>query len=207
MNEFDEKAATWDDDPSRVQRAAEFAKHIKSKVDLSRVNSALEYGGGTGLLSFHLLGEIDQITLMDESSEMIKVVKDKCELGEVQNLKPIQMNLLQDPLPNKRYDLIYVMLTLHHVEEVEELIGIFRLLLNPSGVLAIIDLEKEDGSFHYGQPFHGHEGFERNALEKMLTETGLNPVHYDICYTIQKETETGMKNFPVFLLTADLDTI
>lgn len=203
MSDFDEKAATWDDDPSRVERAEEIANKLQAAVDLSKVNTALEYGSGTGLLSFCLRNEIDQITMLDESIEMTKVAEEKCTQQGITNLLPLQMNLLEDPLPDERFDLIFVMLTLHHVVDVEGLIGIFRLLLNPGGRLAIIDLEKEDGSFHDG-PFHGHNGFEKNHLENMLTETGFSSINYSICYTIKKETENGQKDFPMFLMTAEL---
>lgn len=203
MSEFDEKAATWDDDPSRVERAEEIANKLQAAVNLSKVKTALEYGSGTGLLSFCLRNEIDQITMLDESIEMTKVAEEKCTQQGITNLLPLQMNLLEDPLPDERFDLIFVMLTLHHVEDVEGLIGIFRLLLNPGGRLAIIDLEKEDGSFHDG-PFHGHKGFEKNHLENMLTETGFSSINYSICYTIKKEMENGQKDFPMFLMTAEL---
>jgi ubiquinone/menaquinone biosynthesis C-methylase UbiE len=201
MSEFDEKAATWDDDPTRTERAQTIADKLRAVVDLSNVKTALEYGSGTGLLSFCLSEEIEQITLLDESVEMTRVADEKCKAQGVNNLVPLQMNLLADPLPDERFDLIFVMLTLHHVDDVEALIGIFRLLLRPGGQLAIIDLEKEDGSFHDG-PFHGHKGFERNQLEKILIETGFSPETYSICYTIEKDTDSGPRDFPMFLMTA-----
>ncbi len=198
MSEFDEKASTWDDDPSRVDRAKEITEFLKTRVDLLNVVNALEYGSGTGLLSFNLRHEISNITLMDDSIEMTRVAQEKCNRLGVSNLHPTKSNLLEDPLPEDRYDLIYMMLTLHHVEQAGDLLQKFAKLLNKNGTLAIIDLEKEDGSFHDG-PFHGHKGFEKNKLENMLHHSGLNPQSFDICYTIKKETDNGLKEFPVFL--------
>lgn len=198
MSEFDQKASTWDDDPSRVQRAKEITEFLKTKVDLLEVVQALEYGSGTGLLSFNLRHEISKITLMDDSLEMTRVAQEKCDRLGVTNLHPVKGNLLDDPAPDDRYDMIFMMLTLHHVEQAEDLLQKFSQLLNNNGVLAIIDLEKEDGSFHDG-PFHGHKGFEKNQLERMLHSSGLNPHSFDICYTIKKETENEVKRFPVFL--------
>ena len=45
---------SWDDDNSRVGRAEDIAVRLKSDVDLSQVKTAMEYGSGTGLISFAL---------------------------------------------------------------------------------------------------------------------------------------------------------
>jgi len=51
-NNFDKKAKTWDEDPQIVLRAQKVATHIRKGVPLNSDMSALEYGCGTGLLSF-----------------------------------------------------------------------------------------------------------------------------------------------------------
>ncbi len=204
MSEFDEKAATWDDDPARVKRAEEIAVRVKSTVDLSQVTKALEYGSGTGLMSFALKDDIHKITMMDDSVEMTRVAQQKIMEREVTNMKPVHGDLMQGPLPDERFDFIFTMLTLHHVDDVEELLRKFRSLLTSQGKLAIIDLDKEDGSFHDG-PFHGHKGFDRIDMEGKLKNSGFEPVHYEICHHIEKETEKSIKDYPVFLMVAELD--
>lgn len=77
MSEFDEKAATWDDDPSRVKRVEFIASRLASALDLARIKTALEYGSGTGLMSFALKDDIREITLMDDSAKMTKVARQK----------------------------------------------------------------------------------------------------------------------------------
>lgn len=199
MSEFDEKAATWDDDPVRFERARLFTDALRSAVDLKKVETAMEYGSGTGLMSFALKDLIRNIYLMDQSVEMTKVAKQKCEAQQIRNLHPTQYDLLKDALPENRFDLIFILLTLHHVRETETLLSKFKSLLNPRGILAIIDLEKEDGTFHEGE-FHGHKGFEREALESQLEDCGFRPYHYEICYSITKEDEGKTQEYPVFLM-------
>ena len=142
MSEFDEKAATWDDDPSRVKRAEDIVVRLKSTIDLSQVKSAMEYGSGTGLMSFVLKEDIREIILMDDSVKMTKVARQKITDQKVINLKPVHGDLLKGPLPDERFDLIFIMLTLHHIGDVKELFRKFRRLLTSHGKLAIIDLEK-----------------------------------------------------------------
>lgn len=160
MSEFDEKAATWDDYPDRIKRAEVIASRLASAVNLAVIKTAMEYGSGTGLMSFALKDDILEITLMDDSAEMTKVARQKIIDKKVTNLIAVHGDLLKGPLRNERFDFIFIVLTLHHIGDVEELLRKFHNLLSPKGQLAIIDLEKEDGSFH-DDPFQSHKGFER----------------------------------------------
>jgi predicted TPR repeat methyltransferase len=63
--DFDARAETWDDDPAKVERARAVAEEIVARVPLSRTMRALEYGCGTGLLSFMLRERLGDITLAD----------------------------------------------------------------------------------------------------------------------------------------------
>ena len=203
MTHFDDEAATWDDDPGHRDRAIVIADRLKIVLGEKNSKAALEYGSGTGQLSFEMKEIIPRITLMDESEKMTEVTLQKCKNSGVTNLIPIKYDLLIDPLPVEKYDLIYSLLTLHHIDDLELIFEKFEALLNPGGILAIIDLEKEDGSFH-DYEFHGHLGFERKDLEQIISKTGLKPTHYEVCYTIERELEEGeIGKYPLFLMVAE----
>jgi ubiquinone/menaquinone biosynthesis C-methylase UbiE len=109
--------------------------------------------------------------------------------------------LLEQPLPEQRYDLIYTLLTLHHIQDVNSIISKFSEILTKQGTLVIIDLEKEDGSFHDDE-FHGHKGFDRDELNIKLNDAGLFPKHYEICYELEKEHNGAIRKYPLFMLIA-----
>lgn len=198
MKEFDVKALTWDEDPSRVERAKVIAKRMRSYLNETHFHSALEYGSGTGLLGYELIDLFDKITFMDESKEMTRITLEKSKAFPDKKMEVLEYDLINDPLPSRRYDLIFTMLTLHHIDDTELILEKFHSLLNPGGLLAIIDLVKEDGSFHSGE-FHGHNGFEKELLEKKLVLSALKPVQYEIVYHIYKEINDGTKkDFPLF---------
>lgn len=202
MNKFDELAASWDDDPLRVKRAASIARSMSAVLDLSTYQHALEYGSGTGLLSFALKDELKSITLMDESIEMTKVAREKCKISRANHLHPIKMDLMVDDYQAaSKFDLIFILLTLHHIDDTDGLLSRFRHLIAPKGVLAIIDLETEDGSFHEGE-FDGHLGFDRNELEEKVKSAGFHPFHYDVIYEIEKGEGEDKKSYPLFLMMA-----
>ena len=202
MTHFDDKAATWDDDPDHLKRAKIIAKRLVKAIKKSAVKTALEYGSGTGLLSFELRNDFSKIMLMDESVNMTCVAMQKCNDLNINNLFPIKYDLMRNPLHFGRYDLIYSQLTLHHIENTLGILKKFHQLLNPGGLLALIDLEKEDGSFH-DYEFHGHLGFDRKELEKKLNKTGFSPAYYEVCYTIEKEMDDGqVRGYPLFLMVS-----
>ena len=94
MADFDKKAATWDNDPAKVNRAESIADSLSNNINMSSIKLAMEYGSGTGLLSFALKDRLAEIVLMDESAAMIHVARAKCLAKNVKHLNPIQYDLL-----------------------------------------------------------------------------------------------------------------
>jgi len=200
MSDFDKKAADWDKNHDHSTRAQKLADYLAAQVDLSEVKTAMEYGSGTGLLSFALKNKIPSIELMDSSIEMTKAAKRKVEEQGIKSLHPIQYDIMNQELPSTRYDLIFILQTLHHIDDTVGFVRKSAELLNPNGYLVIIDLVKEDGSFHE-DVFHGHKGFVQAELEQKLKDSGLAPTHYGVCHTIEKELEGGtIKEYPLFMM-------
>ncbi len=199
MVDFDSKAKNWDEVPDRIDRANAVAAAIRENVTLSRNMAALEYGCGTGLLSFALQTELGQITLADSSSGMLDVLMEKIARGGISNMSPLWLDLAVDPVPAERFDLLYTLLTLHHIPDTAKILGCFHSLLQPGGVLCIADLDKEDGSFHaHETEFDGHNGFDRSALGSELEQAGFKNIRFTTCYTLIKEG----RPYPLFLAIA-----
>src|SRR5512141_2347542 len=117
MTNFDERAKDWDSDPDKVERARAVAEAIRKAVPLSTEMNALEYGCGTGLLSFALQSDLGQITLADTSQGMLDVLTEKIHEAGVENMHPVKLDLATDPLPIVRYQLTYSLMTLHHIHD------------------------------------------------------------------------------------------
>ena len=122
MNEFDIKAGEWDKNPMHWDRSEAVAKEIVSLIPLNKEMSALEYGAGTGITSFLLRDYLKEITLMDNSSEMIKVINEKIKASKVKNLRTLNFNLESDEYKEKKFDLIFTQMVLHHVVDIENII-------------------------------------------------------------------------------------
>lgn len=204
MNEFDTKAAGWDANPMHWDRSRAIADEIRNLIPLSKEWSALEYGAGTGISSFLLKDHLKEITLMDNSPEMVRIMKEKIESSGVRNIKALNFDLEHSDYKREKFDLIFTQMVLHHVTDVESIIKRFNELLNPGGYIAIADLYEEDGSFH-DETFKGHRGFDPEKLSLILRETGFSGIAVRKCYVINRIiSETENKQFDVFLLTASL---
>ncbi len=202
MNEFDLKAAEWDNNPMHWDRSRAIVEEIKNRIPLNKNMSALEFGAGTGIASFLLKDNLKEIMLMDNSSEMVKIIKGKIETTKVDNLKVLNFDLEHNDYTRKKFDLIFSQMVLHHVDDTDSIIGKFSKLLNNGGYLAIADLFEEDGSFH-GDGFTGHKGFDPEKLSAILRDHQFKNIVYRPCFTIERKIpEAVTKHFEVFLLSA-----
>jgi ubiquinone/menaquinone biosynthesis C-methylase UbiE len=198
---FDSKARQWDDNPLFRERGQKIADAIRKAVPLNRDMSALDYGCGTGLLSFPLKDELGAILLADSSSGMLDVLAAKIAAQGVAHMTPVKLDLLIDPPPAQRFDLIVTSMTLHHVPDTDHILRIFHDLLKPGGTLCIADLDKEDGSFH-GPEVDVHHGFDRAELSARAAHARFADMRFQTVFSIAKEHESGTRDYPVFLMTA-----
>jgi tRNA (cmo5U34)-methyltransferase len=201
MSVFDAKAREWDKNPEHIERSEAIAKVLLENVPLKPGMKALEYGAGTGILSFLLTDVFSEITLMDSSREMVNVMHEKIAASGVRHFKPLLYDLEVSDFYDHAFDCIYTQMVMHHVIDTEKMIGRFYNLLSPDGWLAIADLYKEDGSFHK-DGFAGHQGFEPGELQKIIENAGFKKVIFRNCCTVKKMIKDQLKEFPVFLLLA-----
>jgi ubiquinone/menaquinone biosynthesis C-methylase UbiE len=199
--DFDARAASWDEDPSKVERAKAVAEAITRQVPLTPAMRALEYGAGTGLLSFLLRPRLGDITLADVSDGMLAVARDKIRSANDTRMHALRLDLVADPPPPERFDIVYSLMTLHHVPDTNAILRRFAEVLVPGGVLCIADLDAEDGSFH-GAGFDGHHGFHRDALREAAQAAGFDDVRFTTAYEVRKPAGGAIKTFPVFLMVA-----
>ncbi len=202
MTNFDEQAKDWDSDPMKVERARAIAEAIRAALPLTADMTALEYGCGTGLLSFALQSDLGQITLADTSQGMLDVLGEKIAAAGMTNLHPVKLDLATDTLPAPRFDLTYSLMTLHHIANVKDMLGKFRTILKSNGYLLVADLDKEDGTFHTDGTPYFHDGFARNELQQLMEAAGFGEVRFSTAYVIKKKVGDGEKTFPVFLMVA-----
>jgi len=203
MERFDTKAKEWDNNPDKVIRAKKFAKEIIAFIPSDKTDNALEFGCGTGLLSFELKDTFNTITLVDTSRGMIDVLKEKITDLNVANFKPVMANLLEEKTNISNIDVLYMLMTLHHINDLDKAFEVFKNIISTNGYICIADLVEEDGSFHAPElNFDGHLGFSKEELSVKLADYGFEMEYYSVPHTIEKQQASGLKKYPLFLMIA-----
>lgn len=200
MNHFDMVARQWDENPERLDRSGVVADEMRLRLPKHGALRALEYGAGTGVLSLMLHDRFSEIVMMDSSREMVKVMDEKVREAGISHLHPLYGNLEEEPYVNGKFDVIYTLMVMHHVEQTDRVLTRFAEMLNKDGLLFIMDLFEEDGSFHK-EDFNGHLGFDPERLGQKLRSAGFHSFTHHHCYTMRKPIMTGeTKEFPLFML-------
>ncbi len=197
---FDEKAATWDDDPRHEERQAVVAQAIVQAVRLDPGMRALDIGCGTGRLSILLSDRVGSVVLTDPSAGMVQVARERIEAARLDDrLRAVQADLTMDPVDGA-FDVAWSSMALHHVQDLDGLLRSVAGLLRNGDQLAIADLDEDlDGAYHAEEvDFGGHHGFDRHRLAGHLADAGFAEVSFVDATTILK----GDREFGVFLCTA-----
>jgi 2-polyprenyl-3-methyl-5-hydroxy-6-metoxy-1,4-benzoquinol methylase len=193
---FNQAAQGWDKGDMRQNIAHAVFQMIASRISLLNHMDIMDFGAGTGLLSFKIAPMVRSVVGVDLSEKMLEQLESK-NTPEL-NVTPIYHDILSIPLEQQFHGIVSSM-AMHHVEETAELFRAFHTHLKRDGFIAIADLEAEDGTFHtHGNEGVHHFGFDRDTLRETIEKAGFEHVRFHNAYTVEKEDGT----YPIFLVTA-----
>lgn len=171
---FNELAKNWDTE-QRIKRAEVISTEIESYMGSGPLE-VMEFGCGTGLVSFNLKNKIAQFLLVDSSDAMIDEVKRKISEANVTNVQTYcgELGTLES---DQKFDVIYTSMTCHHIKDIQTTINLLTTFLKKNGKLVIVDLLPDDGTFHSLNPeFDGHNGFSIAEMTAILEKAGLTDI-------------------------------
>jgi len=193
---FNEKAKDWDADEMKKMLSSAIGSSIIEHIPLHDQMRVMDFGAGTGLISSQVAPLVKKIVAVDISEAMLNNLVSKPELhGKVE---VVCQDIIDTPIGGE-FDLIMSAMAMHHVKDTPKLIQRFAEHLNPGALIALADLDKEDGSFH-PEDTEGiyHFGFERDQLQIILEKHGFEEIQFLTAHTVNKDE----KRFPIFLVTA-----
>jgi len=210
---FDEAARTWDGEERRVVRAKAVAERLGPILEPYRGKEALDFGCGTGLLSFFLRDNFARIDMLDPSEGMIEVLRGKIAADDERRraagsapgaiMRP-ELGTL-DSMAGRLgpYDAIFSMLVLHHIQDTEGTLRCLRSVLGAGGRLTLVDLDTEDGSYHLEyDDFSGYNGFDRGALSDLAVGAGFARPSFETIYVERRNRGEGWREYPLFVMAA-----
>ena len=197
-NRFDRKAVDWDKKRSRRELAKDVVAALK-KLNLQPEMRAMDFGCGTGLVGIPIAHLIGTLYCVDTSAGMLDMVIKKAAEEKLTNIITCHSEIENLSLSEK-LDLIFTSMTLHHIGDTDSVLQCFSSLLNPGGMVAIADLDSEDGSFHKAGSEERHHGFERTTLADSLVKHGFSKPSFSTVHTLTRSYEdNSTKDFTVFL--------
>ena len=193
---FNEKAKDWDANEMRKMLSSVIGSAILEHVSLHDQMRVMDFGAGTGLISSQVAPLVKKIVAVDISEAMLNKLVAKPELQE--KVEIVCQDIIEKPIADN-FDLIMSAMAMHHVKDTSKLIQRFSEHLSHGALIALADLDNEDGSFH-PKDTEGvfHFGFERNPLQIILEKHGFREIKFITAHTINKEG----KKYPIFLVTA-----
>jgi len=191
---FKEKAQDWDVNEMIKGLSIGIGSTIQSKLDLDDSMNVMDFGAGTGLITAQVAEKTKKVTAVDVSMAMLEKLAAK-DNGKVEI---ICQDIIKKPIGSK-FDLIVSAMTMHHVENTDQMVQCFAEHLKPGAKVALADLDKEDGSFHPADT-QGvfHHGFDRNEFKDKLESHGFKDIQFFTAHTVHKDD----KNYPIFLAVA-----
>ncbi len=198
---FDQDAASWDDNPGRVKVASDISRAIISEISLTATMDVLDFGCGTGLVTLALQPHVRSITGLDSSRGMLDVLNRKISERNLSNVSTRYLNPDQGGALSGLYHLAVSSMTLHHIREVEPLLKQFYQILQPSGVLCIADLDEDGGRFHESNEGVFHFGFDRAVLARQFENAGFRNITATQAAQVEKPVAGGARQvFTIFLM-------
>ncbi|TCK02931.1 ubiquinone/menaquinone biosynthesis C-methylase UbiE [Phorcysia thermohydrogeniphila] len=195
MSVFDELAKNWDEKPLRVENARRIGQGIIDNIPVDKNWKVMDFGAGTGLLTFYIQPYVKEIDAIDNSKGMLEVLQEKVRKAGVSNINPVFKDLEKDELGSEEYDLVVSSMTLHHIKDVESLLRKLKKSLKEGGYIAIADLEEEEGDFHSDNKGVYHFGFSKEKMRGYFEKLGFKDIRLFTVNIINKNN----KEYPVFL--------
>ncbi|WP_010248499.1 class I SAM-dependent methyltransferase [Acetivibrio cellulolyticus] len=202
VDNFKEKAINWDKNPVIVSMSNAFQIEMLKNVNMSKDFDIMEFGCGTGLAGLNFSSSVNSVFMVDTSPAMLSVLQDKVLSGNIHNVKILEGNITDLDLKESSFDVVFSLMTLHHIENIPEVLKACFTIIKDNGYLIIGDLVEEDGSFH-GEERVAHCGFNLSEIKKMFNGGGFTVTSLYKYYTVEKpDVEGNIRRYEQFILVS-----
>jgi len=149
-----------------------------------------------------LLDAFASVTFMDSSPGMIEQAKGK--LAGAPNARALVYDLARQDAGSLRFDCVFTSMVLHHIRDTQLILSRFYGILNKGGRLIVVDLDKDDGSFHASEAgFDGHNGFDQREFACLMGKAGFRDIRIETFYRGEKEINGIQAAYSLLAARAD----
>ena len=199
--DFDSAAKLWDDNDRRVKMVHDIAGAIKDNIVINERMDILDFGCGTGLLALQFQPLVKMVTGADSSQGMLDILASKIENLGLHNVRIIYLENGNINRLYGEYDMVVSSMTLHHIENITEILAKLKGLIKPGGHICVADLDPDNGLFHSDNTGVFHNGFNREELKSELERAGFSGVTALTAAEVVKPGPDGEdERFTIFLV-------
>ena len=126
--------AKWYDKRARVDEDLTKAVERVGKY-LAADDSVLDYGCGTGVVTFKIAADVKEVRGIDASAGMIDLAKAKASECDIANVRFEQKTIFDEGLERESYDVILAFNIMHLLEDARAALQRASELLKPGGLL------------------------------------------------------------------------
>jgi tRNA (cmo5U34)-methyltransferase len=199
-----EAAATWDSKPWHVELAASVARAMAEDVPFRPDMHIMDFGCGSGLITYHLAPQVASIVAADVSAEVLATLTRNAQASGMAHVRTLLLEAEDPSHVMGSCDAIVSSMVFHHISDIPQLLRRFAEWLRRDGWVAIADLEPEDGTFHSSRTHVAHHGIEPSELASHVETAGFAVRSVRTVHALQWQPEdaTEVRVYPVFLLVA-----
>lgn len=202
MQDFDSIAKDFDT-KMRLQRAVAISDEIRKHIIDGHTKTAIDYGCGTGLIGLNLVDDFQNIIFTDSSTGMIEQIQQKIEAQNLTHCSAVEYDFIDNTPDNLKVDYIFSSLVLHHILDTQKIFECFYKILNKDGHIVIVDLDKEDGSFHAEHnDFEGHNGFDQDYIIEAAKQAGFKFKNISTFFHGIKKQDIKDSEYSLFIFDA-----
>jgi ubiquinone/menaquinone biosynthesis C-methylase UbiE len=196
---FDKVAKEYDT-PDKLERSEKVVSFILNSLPVNKNWKVLDFGCGTGTTSLLLSPYVKSIIGVDLSKGMLDIFNEKIQKFNIRNINILNKDILNTELDEKDFDLLITAMTFHHLDNIEKSIKNLSKYIKKNGYLVIIDLEKEDGTFHSDNTDVKHFGFSPQEIQNWFKNSELEIKTLKTIYEIEKERDGKVRKYPIFIV-------
>lgn len=109
--------------------------YLYAKKNIKKGGKILDFGCGTGLLSYILAKGSFRVTANDIEFGPLNLVKEKIRFQD--NIEFIEGDLIKQNLKENTFDLIIALDVLEHIDNLKDYISLFQRILKPGGIILV----------------------------------------------------------------------
>lgn len=207
---FDALASTWDNVKYRTDHAAVVASFMVYKKWISERSEVMEFGCGTGLLTFELLKQgqkFQRIDGVDNSKGMVEQFNVESKKKGVESFCHGRLEDVLTVKDVRKYDVIYSLKVYHHVPDCNAVTQALLRRLKLGGILVIADFEATPNAEHFHSPgvlpVERHGLTEKEARQWCSSEgsTNVDVVRLPITKPVDKAWGGAVEDFTMLVIS------